>query len=136
MRNKAMEKRIVELEMRFMHQQSTIQELNEVVITHQQYIDELKAEVGRLKRQMGAEAESSYSASLHRIDEFSQAVTPIDPLKRFVMHRFQPEFQPDVGVARDIGDEIQDVIGHAVGTSGDGKADDTRKVESLSVKLL
>ncbi|MBE9535597.1 MAG: SlyX family protein [Proteobacteria bacterium] len=53
-----MEKRIVDLEMRFMHQQSTIQELNEVVIAHQKSIDELKSEVDRLKRQVGAGAES------------------------------------------------------------------------------
>jgi len=57
-RDSAMEERIVELEMRFMHQQSIIQELNEVAIAHQRSIDELKAEVDRLKRQMGAEVGS------------------------------------------------------------------------------
>lgn len=53
-----MEERIVDLEVRFMHQQSTIQELNEVVIAHEKSIDELKVELERLKRQVGAEAGS------------------------------------------------------------------------------
>lgn len=53
-----MEERIVDLEVRFMHQQSTIQELNEVVIAHEKAIDGLKAEVERLKRQISAEAGS------------------------------------------------------------------------------
>ena len=53
-----MEERIVDLEMRFMHQQSTIQELNEVVIAQQKSIDELKEEVDRLKRQMRVETGS------------------------------------------------------------------------------
>jgi SlyX protein len=53
-----MEERIVELETRFMHQQSTIQELNEVVIAQQKSIDELKEEVELLKRQMRVEAGS------------------------------------------------------------------------------
>jgi SlyX protein len=44
--------------MRFMHQQSIIQELNEVIIAHEKAIDDLKAEVERLKRQVGAEAGS------------------------------------------------------------------------------
>jgi SlyX protein len=50
-----MEERIIELETRFMHQQSTIQELNEVVIAQQKSIDELKRELDRLKGQMGVE---------------------------------------------------------------------------------
>ena len=53
-----MEERIVDLEMRFMHQQSIIQELNEVVIAQQKSIDELKEEVDRLKRQMRVEVGS------------------------------------------------------------------------------
>ncbi len=53
-----MEERIVELETRFMHQQSTIQELNEVVIAQQKSIDELKRELDRLKGQMRVEAGS------------------------------------------------------------------------------
>ena len=53
-----MEERIVELEMRFMQQQSTIQELNEVVIAQQKSIVDLKEEVELLKRQMRLEAGS------------------------------------------------------------------------------
>lgn len=53
-----MEERIIELETRFMHQQSTIQELNEVVIAQQKSIDELKEEVELLKRQIRVEAGS------------------------------------------------------------------------------
>ena len=53
-----MEERVVELEMRFMHQQSTIQELNEVVIAQQKSINDLKEEVELLKRQMRLEAGS------------------------------------------------------------------------------
>ena len=49
-----MESRIVDLEMRFMHQESTIQELNEVVISQQKLIDKLTEEVELLKQQIKA----------------------------------------------------------------------------------
>ena len=49
-----MESRIVDLEMRFMHQESTIQELNEAVISQQKLIDKLTEEVELLKQQIKA----------------------------------------------------------------------------------
>ena len=49
-----MELRIVDLEMRFMHQESTLQELNDVVISQQKQIDELSREVDLLKKQIKA----------------------------------------------------------------------------------
>src|SRR3989338_6487589 len=82
---------------------------------------------GKAQDQMRAEAEPSCLAALDRIDKFSQAVAPIDPPKRFIAHRFQSEFQPDVAVASDIRDEIQNIIRHAVRAGRDGKTDDAGK---------
>ena len=53
-----MESRMVDLEMRFMHQDSTLQALNEVVISQQQQIDELGREVDLLKKQIRASSPS------------------------------------------------------------------------------
>ncbi|MBE9503391.1 MAG: SlyX family protein [Proteobacteria bacterium] len=53
-----MESRIVDLEMRFMQQDSTIQELNEVLISQQKQIDELSREVDLLKKQIRASSPS------------------------------------------------------------------------------
>lgn len=53
-----MESRIVDLEMRFMHQESLLQELNDVVISQQQNIDNLLREVGLLKKQLTASSQS------------------------------------------------------------------------------
>ena len=53
-----MELRIVDLEMRFMHQESTLQELNDVVISQQKQIDELSREVDLLKKQIKASSPS------------------------------------------------------------------------------
>ena len=53
-----MESRIVDLEMRFMQQDSTIQELNEVVISQQKQIEELSREVDLLKKQIRASSPS------------------------------------------------------------------------------
>ena len=53
-----MESRITDLEMRYMHQQSMLQELNEVVISQQKEIENLKREIELLKQQMAASAPS------------------------------------------------------------------------------
>ncbi len=53
-----MESRIVDLEMRFMQQDSTIQELNEVLISQQKQIEELSREVDLLKKQIRASSPS------------------------------------------------------------------------------
>jgi SlyX protein len=47
-----MESRIAELEMKFMHQESTIEELNEVVVGQQKTLDRLTREVELLKQRL------------------------------------------------------------------------------------
>lgn len=46
-----MEERIVELELRFMHQEKSIQELNEVVSRQELVIELLKREISDMKEQ-------------------------------------------------------------------------------------
>src|ERR671931_366529 len=60
----------------------------------------------------------------------------IDPLKRSVMHRFQPQFEPKVSVTRDVGNEIEDVVGHAIGARRNRKTDDSGKVQSFTIKFF
>ncbi|AEI63854.1 SlyX family protein [Corallococcus macrosporus] len=49
------EKRIAELEIRYMHQQELLQELSGVLYEQQKVIDQLRAEVERLKQKLEAE---------------------------------------------------------------------------------
>ncbi|WP_426755951.1 SlyX family protein [Myxococcus sp. Y35] len=49
------EKRIAELEIRYMHQQEMLQELSGVLYEQQKVIDQLRAEVDRLKQKLEAE---------------------------------------------------------------------------------
>lgn len=49
-----MESRIAGLEMKFMHQESTIEELNEVVVSQQKALDRLTGEVELLKQKLKA----------------------------------------------------------------------------------
>ncbi|GEL74784.1 hypothetical protein MVI01_65680 [Myxococcus virescens] len=49
------EKRIAELEIRYMHQQELLQELSGVLYEQQKVIDQLRAEVDRLKQKLEAE---------------------------------------------------------------------------------
>ena len=46
-----MEDRITDLEMRFMHQERTIQEMSDLIFRQQQAIDRLEEEMGALRRQ-------------------------------------------------------------------------------------
>ena len=64
-----MESRIVDLEIRFMHQESTLLELNEVIINQQKQIDDLIREIDLLKKQMKA-----LNPSLSRVP--SEETTP------------------------------------------------------------
>ena len=52
------ESRIVDLEMRFMQQESTIEELNKVVISHEKVIEVLTRELELLKKQVQAASPS------------------------------------------------------------------------------
>ena len=58
MQEQAMESRIVDLEMRFMQQESTIEELNKVVTSHQKIIEVLTRELELLKKQVQAASPS------------------------------------------------------------------------------
>ncbi len=49
------EKRIAELEIRYMHQQELLQELSGVLYEQQKVIDQLRAEMDRLKQKLEAE---------------------------------------------------------------------------------
>ncbi|NVJ09563.1 SlyX family protein [Myxococcus sp. AM001] len=49
------EKRIAELEIRYMHQQELLQELSGVLYEQQKVVDQLRAEVDRLKQKLEAE---------------------------------------------------------------------------------
>ena len=49
------DKRIAELEIRYMHQQELLQELSGVLYEQQKVIDQLRAEVDRLKQKLEAE---------------------------------------------------------------------------------
>ena len=53
-----MESRMIDLEMRFMQQESTIEELNKVVISHQKVIEVLTRELELLKKQVQAASPS------------------------------------------------------------------------------
>ncbi len=54
MSEESLDTRIVNLEMRYMEQESTIQDLNEVVVSQQREMDVLKGDLVRLKEQMEA----------------------------------------------------------------------------------
>lgn len=54
----AMEKRVTELEIRFMQQEHTIQELNDTVYRHEQLIIQLQQQVTLLTQQMRSMAPS------------------------------------------------------------------------------
>ena len=58
MKEHVIESRIVDLEMRFMQQESTIEELNKVVISHQKVIEVLTRELELLKKQVQAASPS------------------------------------------------------------------------------
>ena len=52
--SKGLEDRIIDLEMRFMHQESVIEELNRVVISHEKVVELLGRELELLKKQVRA----------------------------------------------------------------------------------
>lgn len=54
-----MKSRITDIEILLMHQEDTLQQLNEVVVHQQQMIDRLTAEVEMLKQQVRAVAASA-----------------------------------------------------------------------------
>jgi SlyX protein len=56
-----MEERLTELELRFMHQEMTINELNEIVCRQEVAIARLERELGRMREQF-----SSLSPSINR----------------------------------------------------------------------
>jgi SlyX protein len=56
-----LEKRVTELELRFMHQENTIQELNETVYRQEQLIGRLERECSFLVEQFRLSAASSVS---------------------------------------------------------------------------
>ncbi len=58
MKEEDMESRMIALEMRFMPQESTIEELNKVVISHQKAIEVLTRELELLKKQVQAASPS------------------------------------------------------------------------------
>ena len=58
MKEQAMESRVIDMEMRFMKQESTIEELNKVVISHQKVIEVLTRELELLKKQVQAASPS------------------------------------------------------------------------------
>lgn len=53
-----MESRLTDLEIHLMHQEHTIEELNEVIVRQQQAIDRLSLEVEQIKGQLRAMAPS------------------------------------------------------------------------------
>jgi SlyX protein len=59
-----MEERLTELELRFMHQEMTINELNEIVCRQEAAIARLERELGRMREQF-----SSLSPSINRTSE-------------------------------------------------------------------
>jgi SlyX protein len=59
-----MEERLTELELRFMHQEMTIVELNEIVCRQEVAIARLERELGRIREQF-----SSLSPSINRTSE-------------------------------------------------------------------
>jgi SlyX protein len=59
-----MEERITELELRFMHQEMTINELNETVCRQELAIARLERELGRMREQF-----SSLSPSINRTSD-------------------------------------------------------------------
>ena len=58
MSDQTLEERLVELEMRFMQQESTIQDLNDVIYKQQREIDKLRSDLEGLKDQVKAGAAS------------------------------------------------------------------------------
>lgn len=54
-----MEQRINELEMRYMHQEHTIQELNEIVCRQEQVLEQLRRDFEALKEQLLAMSPSA-----------------------------------------------------------------------------
>ena len=85
---------------------------------------------------MRAQAQPSSPAAFGGVDELLETVPPVDPAQGFFMHRFQPELEPEVRAAGNIGDEIEHVVAHAVGTRGDGEADHARHLQRLPVESL
>jgi SlyX protein len=59
-----MEERLTELELRFMHQEMTINELNEIVCRQEAAIGRLERELGRMREQF-----SSLAPSINRTSE-------------------------------------------------------------------
>lgn len=60
----AMEERITEMELRFMHQENTISELNETVCRQEVAIARLERELGRMREQF-----SSLTPSINRTSD-------------------------------------------------------------------
>lgn len=58
MSDQSLESRIIDLEMRFMQQESTIQDLNDVIYGQQKEIDKLRKDIDYLKDQVKAGAQS------------------------------------------------------------------------------
>ena len=54
MSEESLETRVVALEMRYMEQESTIQDLNEVILSQQREIDVMRRDLAELKEQMAA----------------------------------------------------------------------------------
>lgn len=59
-----LEERIINLEIRYSHQEEFIHQLNEIVVAHQKTIERLEKEVLDLKRSLNAEGGVSGNRSL------------------------------------------------------------------------
>ena len=54
---KSIDARLVDLEIRITHQEATLQQLNDVIVSQQKLIDALTAQIATLKHQLSAQAQ-------------------------------------------------------------------------------
>ena len=91
---------------------------------------------GETQYEVRTNAEVATFGAFNRVDEFLHTVAAIDPSKRPFMDRFQSEFEPNVRVMRDIGDEVEDVVGNTVRARRNGKADHLGKFQRFTIEFL
>ncbi len=79
---------------------------------------------GKPQHHVHADVEAPPTTSPHRIQKRSRIMAPIHPLQGTVMHRLHPIFDANVAGLRQLRQQIEDIIGHAIGASPDCQSHD------------
>src|ERR1041384_8272286 len=83
---------------------------------------------------MRADAETARLRARDGIDKIFQLGAAVAPAQLFVVHRLEPHLEPEMGLTRELREEIEHVVRHAVRPRGDGEAGDARTRGRLAIE--